>query len=46
MIEDALVVDDDGHLEPGGVELNMSEEEWFMEAMESAVLASEDKQRH
>ena len=33
MIEDALVVDDDRHLEPGGVELNMSEEEWFIEAM-------------
>jgi hypothetical protein len=43
MIEGALIVDNDGHLEPGGVELNMSEEEWFTEAMESAVLASEDE---
>lgn len=35
---------DDGSLEPGpgGVELEMCEEEWILEAMESAMVASEE----
>jgi hypothetical protein len=37
----ALVIDDEGSLEPGGVELNVAE--WFHEAMELAMAVTEDE---
>jgi hypothetical protein len=37
------MLEDNGSLEPGGVELDMSEEKWFHEAMEVAMAASEDE---
>ena len=39
----ALMLDDSGSLEPGGVELNMSEVDWFHEAMEIVMVAGEDE---
>jgi len=43
VVKGAYMLEDNGSLEPGGVELDMSEEEWFHEAMEVAMAASEDE---
>lgn len=37
------MVEDNESLEPGGVEVDINEAEWFHEAMESAMIASEDE---
>jgi hypothetical protein len=37
------MVEDNESLEPGGVEVDINEAEWFNEAMESAMIASEDE---
>ena len=39
----AFILNDTGNLEPGGVELNICEEDWFSKVMEMAMIASEDK---
>jgi hypothetical protein len=36
------MLDDGGSLEPGGVELNVSEEDWFHQVLET-MIASEDE---
>ena len=36
-------MDDDETLEPGGVELNINEEDWFGQIMEQAMGLSEDE---
>jgi hypothetical protein len=42
-IDGALVLDDNGILEPGGVELDKCEEDWFSKVMEMAMVVSEDE---
>ena len=37
------MIEDNKSLEPGGVEVDINEAEWFHEAMESAMVASEDE---
>ena len=37
------MLEDNSSLEPGGVELDMSEEEWFHQAMEVAMAGSGDE---
>lgn len=43
IVDGAFMVEDNESLEPGGVEVDINEAEWFHEAMESAMIASEDE---
>jgi hypothetical protein len=43
IVEGAFMVEDNESLEPGGVEVDINEAEWFHEAMELAMIASEDE---
>jgi hypothetical protein len=42
-IAGAFVLDNEGSLEQGGVEIDISEAEWFYQVMDYAMVASEDK---
>ena len=42
-VEGAFMLEEEGELEPGGMELNIDEAEWFGQAVEQAMVISEDK---